>query len=99
MEKSKIVIIEGNAVVFMQIGKGYYDRVVNHVDELLKTNCSDTEGNLDLEKLNAVYKQIQDNNITESWITDLETCYIFISSFNEAATKAGFVRDAKEEEL
>jgi hypothetical protein len=91
-----IQTIVPTAVVLMKVCLAFQVRVADIAEYLLITNCSLENGELDLEKMKLINKQIETDTITEPWVSHYETMLIFLKEFEELAKQEGYIVPADQ---
>jgi len=94
----QLQVIDGSAVVAMDISAGYQSRVIALTEYIVSQNAM-KDGQLDAEIINNAHQEIQNQQIITPWVQHYETCLIFVYEFEKLAKEKGFVRDANEDEL
>lgn len=94
----QLQVIDGSAIVAMDISAGYQSRVIALTEYIVSQNAM-KDGQLDAEIINNAHQEIQNEQIITPWVKHYETCLIFVYEFEKLAKEKGFVRDANEDEL
>lgn len=89
--EDQIKYIRPDAIVEMKVSAGYHAMMMSATDFLLRTFCSDGNGEIDMNKLMEANKQIHDNNIQEEWIYHYKTLLISILEFEKLVEKNGLL--------
>ncbi len=91
MEDKKIEIIVPEAVISLNISTGYYQKMQSMLQRILNEKS--------VEVMEDAYNQIKNQDIKETWISDLETILIFVTDFQKEAKAKGFVKSMTKEEI
>ena len=90
MEDQKLEIIDPDAIVDIKISTGFYNKL-QEVLQYLSSGKSAAE-------MNAVYAQIKEQKITDSYADVMQTLFILLKEFQVQANNGGFVREMTKAE-
>src|ERR1035437_780395 len=91
-----IETIVPTAIVSMKVCTAFQIRIADTAEYLLITNCSKENGELDIEKMKLINKQIETDTIVDTWVSHYETMLIFLKEFEELAKQAGYIVPADQ---
>lgn len=85
-----VEIIKPSALVQVPMSSGFYKRIQDILTFLVSSKTA--------EELNSAHKQIQENTISEDWVSHYETLLILAKEFEHLAKENGFVEKVSVEE-
>jgi len=88
--EKNVEVIPSDAILPIQVATGFYSRVGQMAEYLVKTNCT-IENELDYELVKYAHHQIESGKIEEDWIRHYETCLIFVYEFEKIAKEKGVI--------
>jgi hypothetical protein len=89
-EQPQVEIIMPSAIVEIKMSTGYYQKVQQIVGFFVKGKSQ--------EEMQSAHDQIQNQNITEDWVSHYETILILCREFEMRAKEQGFIKAVSIEE-
>lgn len=86
----QVEIIKPSALVQVPMSSGFYKRIQDILTYLVSQKTP--------EELNSAHTQIQEDAISEDWVTHYETLLILAKEFERLAKEEGFVEKVSVEE-
>lgn len=89
-DEKNVELIAADTILPIEVSSGFYSRVAQMAEYLVKTNCT-VENELDYEKIRTAHQQIESGTVGEDWVRHYETCLIFVYEFEKIATEKGMI--------